>query len=143
MKAKHPGYKSVVKRLLEQSGRELGLDIKLIEVGPGWCRTAFAPLPGQLAQGTYMSTGLQMLVAECTAAAAATTLIGADEATRTVEFRASLLRPAQSDRLECSSRVLTPGSTLVVVGSEILASQAERTNVVAKSMVTLSITPKA
>jgi acyl-coenzyme A thioesterase PaaI-like protein len=142
MKPKHPGYKSAVKRLLEKSGRELGLDIQLIEVGPGWCRTAFALLPGHLTQGSYMSTGLQMLAAECTAAAAATTLIGADEATRTVEFRASLLRPAQSDQLVCSSRVLTPGSTLVVVGSEILASQEERTNVVAKSMVTLSITPK-
>jgi acyl-coenzyme A thioesterase PaaI-like protein len=142
MKAKHPNYRLAVTSMLEQAGRAFGLDIQLLEVGPGWCRTGFTLLPGQLLQGPYISTGFQVLMAEWTAAAAATTLIGEDESTRTVEFRANLLRPAQGDQLLCSSRVLTPGSTLLVAGSEIFASREEGLSLVAKLMVTLSITAK-
>ncbi|MFL5732956.1 MAG: PaaI family thioesterase [Chloroflexia bacterium] len=142
MKSKDPNYKSAVKNLLEQTGQKYGLDLQLLEVGPGWCRAGFAFAPGCVPEGLQISTGLQMLLAECTAAAAATTLIGEDEATRTVEFRASLLRPAEGAQLICTSRVLTPGSTLVVAGSEIFTPQEERLNLVAKSMVTLSITGK-
>src|SRR5438093_5096057 len=142
MKAKHANYKLAVKRMLEQAGREYDLDIRLVDAGPGWCTTTFTLLPRHLQQGSHVSTGLQMLMAECTAAAAATTLIGEDELTRTVEFRANLLRPAQSDQLLCSSRVLTPGSLLLVAGSEIYSSHEERLNLVAKSMVTLSVTAR-
>jgi acyl-coenzyme A thioesterase PaaI-like protein len=143
MKAKHPNYKSAVKSLLDQAGHAFGLDIQLLDVGLGSCRTSFTLLPGHLLQGPFISPSLQMLVAEYTAAAAATTLIGEDDTTRTVEFRVSLLRSAPAGDLVCSSRVLTPGSTLVVVGSEIFTSQEERQSLVAKSLVTLSITGKS
>jgi uncharacterized protein (TIGR00369 family) len=143
VKALNSDYKSAVKLIFEQAAFVSNLGIRLVDMGPGWCETELDILPGHFQHHEYVHAGVQATMADHTAGAAATTLVGEHEYVLTAEFKINFLRPARGEQLRCRSQVLKPGRTLIVAESEILAGNREQSTLVAKAMFTLAIVRKA
>ncbi len=78
-------------------------------------------------------------MADHTAGGAAATLIEPDHIVLTVEFKINLLRAAKGERLTCRSKVLKPGSRLIVVESEVLCENEEISKLVSKTTVSIAV----
>lgn len=113
--------------------------IELVELGGGWAksRLSLAPRHGQ-AQGV-VHAGVQSTMADHSAGAAGTTLLGPGKALLTVDFRVNLLRPAMGEELLCEARVLKPGRAMSVVESEVFAKAGGKVKLVSKAIFTLAV----
>ena len=128
--------------MFEQAAFVNDLGIRLVDAGPGWCETELEVLPRHFQHHDYVHAGVQATMADHTAGAAATTLVGEHEYVLSAEFKINFLRPARGQQLRCRSQVLKPGRTLIVVESEILAGDREQSTLVAKAMFTMAILAK-
>lgn len=142
MKTKNPDFRALVEEIFQKAAfiRELG--IELVDIGAGHCETALVLQPKHLQQDGVVHAGVEATMADHTAGAAATSLVGADEYILTAEFKINFLRPARGDALHCRSRVLKPGRTLIVAESEVFADPAAPSHLVAKAIVTLAVVPR-
>jgi uncharacterized protein (TIGR00369 family) len=142
VKALNSNYKSAVRLIFEQAAFVNDMGIRLVDAGPGWCETELDVLPRHFQHHEYVHAGVQATMADHTAGAAATTLVGEHEYVLSAEFKINFLRPARGEQLRCRSQVLKPGRTLIVVESEILAGDREQSTLVAKAMFTMAILAK-
>jgi len=95
------------------------LGIRLKSLGSGVCETELDVEPRHLQQNGFVHAGVQATMADHTAGGAAATMIEPDHIVLTVEFKINLLRAAKGHRLTCRSKVLKPGSRMIVVESEV------------------------
>jgi uncharacterized protein (TIGR00369 family) len=142
VKALNSNYKSAVRLIFEQAAFVNDMGIRLVDAGPGWCETELDVLPRHFQHHEYVHAGVQATMADHTAGAAATTLVGEHEYVLSAEFKINFLRPARGQQLRCRSQVLKPGRTLIVVESEILAGDREQSTLIAKAMFTMAILAK-
>lgn len=139
MKPRNTNYARAVREIFEHAPFIEGLGLRVAEIGPGWCETELDLRPRHLQQHGFVHAGVQAAVADHTAGAAGTTLVGEGEGVLSVEFKVNLLRPARGDRLLCRGTVLRGGRTLIVAESEVWADDRETRNLVAKATVTLAV----
>ncbi len=78
-------------------------------------------------------------MADHTAGGAAATIIEPDHIVLTVEFKIDLLRAAKGERLTCRSKVLKPGSRLIVVESEVLCENDGTSILVSKTNASMAV----
>ncbi len=78
-------------------------------------------------------------MADHTAGGAAATIIESDQIVLTVEFKINLLRAAKGDRLTCRSKVLKPGSRLIIVESEVKCENEGTSKLVSKTTVSIAV----
>jgi acyl-coenzyme A thioesterase PaaI-like protein len=78
-------------------------------------------------------------MADHTAGGAAATLIEPDHMILTAEFKINLLRAAKGDRLTCRSKVLKPGSRLIIVESEVQCDGQGTSKLVSKTTVSIAV----
>jgi len=128
--------------MFEQAAFVSDLGIKLVDMGPGWCETELDILPRHFQHHEYVHAGVQATMADHTAGAAATTLVGENEYVLSAVFNINFLRPARGEQLRCRSQVLKPGRRLIVAESEILAGNREQSVLVAKATFTLAVLRK-
>ena len=81
--------------------------------------------------------GVLATLADHSAGAAAGTLLEKNQMVLTAEFKINLLRAAKGDFLECHSKVLKAGKSLVVAESEIIDPKTQQ--LLAKAIVTMSV----
>ncbi len=115
------------------------LGIRLASLGSGTCETELDVEPRHLQQDGYVHAGVQATMADHTAGGAAATIIEANHTVLTVEFKINLLRAAKAERLTCRSKVLKPGSRLIVVESEILSENDGTSILVSKTTVLMAV----
>jgi len=138
-----------VKKLHEMSREELerifnavpfvaNLGIRLVTVGAGICKTELDVEPRHLQQDGFIHAGVQATMADHTAGGAAATLIEPGHMVLTVEFKINLLRAAKGERLVCRSKVLKPGSRLIVVESEVLCENEGTSKLVSKTTASIA-----
>lgn len=139
MQVRNPKYKSVITQLFDKAAFVGEVGIQLVDLGPGWSETELIVKPKHLQQNAFIHAGVQATMADHTAGAAASTLIGEDEFVLTVEFKVNFLRAAQGERLRCRAEVLKPGRMFSVVESEVFARAGGKSAMVAKAMVTLAV----
>ena len=120
--------------------RELG--VKLAGVGVGWCATSLAITPQHLQQNDFVHAGVQATLADHTGGAAAGTLMPDGHTVLSVEFKINLLRPAVGQSLRCHATVLKPGRTLIIVESEVYATNDGNEKLVSKATITLAVVPE-
>jgi uncharacterized protein (TIGR00369 family) len=116
--------------------------IEFVQAGDGWCETSLSLSSRHLrADGTVYS-GVLSLLLEHTAELAGLTVVDDTKSVRIVEIKANLLRPARGIKLRCRSQVVRQGSMILGVGSEIFAHNQRQKTLVARALITLSITDK-
>jgi uncharacterized protein (TIGR00369 family) len=135
---------SEVQRVFSAAPFIADLGLKLEHAADGECRTSLRILEKHLQQDGFVHAGVQATIADHTAGAAAATLLRPGQIVLSAEFKINLLRPARGDLLTCSAKVLKSGSVLTVVESEVFCTSGDRSLLVAKATVTLSVlTPRS
>ena len=137
MKKLHELPREEVDRIFNAAPFVASLGIRLVGINPGICETELDVEPRHLQQDGFVHAGVQATMADHTAGGAAATLIEPNHMILTAEFKINLLRAAKGERLTCRSKVLKPGSQLIVVESEVLCENEGTTKLV--SMTTASI----
>ena len=116
--------------------------IEFFQAGEGWSETSLTLASRHLRDDGTVHSGLLSLLLEYTAELAGLTLVKPNESVRIVEIKANLLRPARGIKLRCRSQVVRQGSMTLGVGSEIFAHNQRQKTLVARALITLSITDR-
>jgi len=116
---------------------ELGLELE--SIGAGQCVTVLELQPRHLQQHGFVHAGVLATMADHTAGAAAFTLIAPGCRVVTAEFKISMLRAAQGEKLVCRATVLKPGRQFSFVESEVSCVSAGESRLVAKVSATMAI----
>ncbi len=139
MEPRNPAFRQAVQECFDDA-RFIGfVGIALVDVGPGWSETKLDLRDDHMQQDGVAHAGVLATLADHSAGAAATTVVGPDQRVLTAEFKINFLRPATGPLLVCRAEVIKPGRTLIVAESEVFSVRVERRSLVAKAMVTLAV----
>ncbi len=138
MKKLHELPREELERIFNAAPFVANLGIRLVSLGSGTCETELAVEPRHLQQDGFVHAGVQATMADHTAGGAAATIIEPDHIVLTVEFKINLLRAAKGDRLTCRSKVLKPGSRLIVVESEVQCENDGTSILVSKTTASIA-----
>ncbi len=139
MKKFHELSREELERIFNAAPFVMSLGIRLVGIDPGICETELDIEPRHLQQDGFVHAGVQATMADHTAGGAAATLIEPDHIVLTVEFKINLLRAAKGERLTCRSKVLKPGSRLIVVESEVLCENEGSSKLVSKTTASIAV----
>ena len=128
-----------LERIFNAAPFVMSLGIRLVGIDPGICETELDIEPRHLQQDGFVHAGVQATMADHTAGGAAATLIEPGHIVLTVEFKINLLRAAKGERLTCRSKVLKPGSRLIVVESEVQCENEGTSTLVSKTTASIVV----
>jgi uncharacterized protein (TIGR00369 family) len=94
-------------------------------------------------QDGFIHAGVMATMADHTAGYAAFTTVPEEFQILTIEFKVNFLRPAYGHELVCRSRVIRPGSQIIIAESEVFDQRAEAEILAAKALVTLMAVHKS
>lgn len=100
----------------------LGIDIVRLE--PGEIELTMSHDPAYTQQHGFLHAGIVTTALDSACGYAAFSLMPAEAAVLTVEFKTNLLAPAKGDRFLFRARVIKPGRTLTVCEAQALALAA-------------------
>lgn len=100
------------------------LGVEVSAVDPGVVVLAFAHDDRLTQQHGLIHGGVLGTVLDSACGWAALSLMPADHAVLTVEYKLNLLRPAEGDRFEGTGRVVKPGRTLTVAEGVVVETTA-------------------
>ncbi len=100
----------------------LGIDIVRLE--PGEIELTMSHDPAYTQQHGFLHAGIVTTALDSACGYAAFSLMPAEAAVLTVEFKTNLLAPAKGDRFLFRARVVKPGRTLTVCEAQALALAA-------------------
>jgi uncharacterized protein (TIGR00369 family) len=138
VKKLHELPREELERIFNAAPFVASLGIRLVTVAPGICETELDVEPRHLQQDGLVHAGVQATMADHTAGGAAATIIEPGHIVLTVEFKINLLRAAKGERLTCRSKVLKPGSQIIVVESEVLCESEGTSKLVSKTTATIA-----
>jgi uncharacterized protein (TIGR00369 family) len=113
-----------------------------VSLEPGRFVTRVALRDVHLQQDGFVHAGVIATMADHTAGYSAFSLVPPDRRILTVEYKINFLVPASGDYLECRSRVIKPGKTLLVTESEVYGVRRDKETLVAKAMLTMAAVPQ-
>ena len=90
-------------------------------------------------QHGFIHAGIVTTIADSACGYAALTVMPADAAVLTTEFKVNLLSPAKGDRLRAVGRVVKSGRTLVVCLGEVFAEEGGQSKQVALMTATFMV----
>ena len=93
-------------------------------------------------QHGFIHAGIVATILDSACGYAAFSLMPADVAVLTVEYKINLLRPAKGDRLVARARVVRPGKTVTVCTGDVFAQTGNSENVVATMLATIMAVPQ-
>jgi uncharacterized protein (TIGR00369 family) len=122
-----PGFEERVRKsfLLQRVMKTIGA--RMLTVAPGVVEIEIPYHPGLTQQDGYLHAGIVTTIADSACGYAAYTLLPADVAVLTVEFKVNLLAPAKGERFVARGRVLRSGRTLTVCQADVVAYPSEQT----------------
>lgn len=119
--------------------RTIGASMTRVEPGVVEIEMPFRPDLTQ--QDGFLHAGIVATIADSACGYAAFSLMPADAAVLTVEFKINLLRPAAGERFVARAKVLKPGKTLTVVTGEVSAISGRAEKLIASMMNTVMKLP--
>jgi len=93
-------------------------------------------------QHGFLHAGIVTTILDSACGYAAFSLMPADVAVLTVEYKVNLLAPAKGERMVAQGRVLRAGRTLTVCAGDVLARAGQGDKVVATMLATLMAVPE-
>ena len=139
-----PDYRTRVRASFDRQTvmRTIGATLETIEPGR---TTIELPYREDLTQQHgFLHAGIIATVVDSASGYAAFTLMPADAAVLSIEFKINLLAPARGERFIADGSVLRPGRTITVCRGELIACEGERRKTVAtlqSTIMTLSDHP--
>src|SRR5690606_36038649 len=113
-KAQDADYAKRVRESFERQGSMKTQGARLGRLGPGELAIELDHRPGPSQQHGFFHAGVTTTIADSAGGYAAYSLIPAGSSVRTVEFKNTLLPPADGERLRAVGRVYNPGRTLTL-----------------------------
>jgi uncharacterized protein (TIGR00369 family) len=113
------------------------LGARLAQVAPGEVDVVLPFRPDLTQQHGFLHAGITTTIVDSACGYAALSLMPADAAVLTVEFKVNLLAPAQGERFLARGRVLKPGRTVTVATGEVLALTGNEERLVATMTATI------
>jgi uncharacterized protein (TIGR00369 family) len=95
------------------------LGVTLVGVGPDWLETEMAIVPRLRQQHGFVHAGVVTTLADHTAGAAASAVVGPGKSVLTADFTIHLLRPASGELLRCRGEVVKSGRRLIVTQADV------------------------
>lgn len=118
-------------RVMDTIGARLG------RVVPGLVEIEMGYLPDLGQQHGFIHAGVITTIVDSACGYAAFTLMPAETAVLTVEYKVNFLAPAAGDRFLARGRVLKPGQTLTVCAGEVFAYTADTEKLIATMIATI------
>jgi uncharacterized protein (TIGR00369 family) len=130
-----PAFASRVRDSFARQRFMATLGARLLRVEPGEVDIELPFREDLTQQHGYLHAGVVTAIADTACGYAAFTLMPADAAVLSVEFKLNLLAPALGDRLLARGRVLRAGRTLTVCAADVIALAAVDEETLVASML--------
>ena len=130
-------YASRVHASFARQGAMQTLGARLGLVAPGAVDIALDWAPGLTQQHGFLHAGMVATALDSACGYAGFTLMAADAAVLTIEFKINLLAPAQGESFRMEGRVLKPGRTITVCEGKAVATSDGQEKLVATMGCTL------
>jgi uncharacterized protein (TIGR00369 family) len=122
---KNPGYDARVRESFALQKVMATLGIKISRLSPGAIELTMPFSPAYTQQHGFMHAGIVTTALDSACGYAAFSLMPADAGVLTVEFKTSLMAPAQGQRFIFQARVIKPGKTLTFCEATALAKNGD------------------
>jgi uncharacterized protein (TIGR00369 family) len=132
-----PDYADRVRESFHRQGLMNNLGAQLADVQPGSAEIRVAFRNDLTQQHGYFHAGVSGAIADTACGYAAHTLMPADSAVLTVEFKLNLLAPAQGEELIARAHVVRSGRTLTICTADVYARRGERETHCATMLATI------
>jgi uncharacterized protein (TIGR00369 family) len=109
----------------------------LVSVEPGQATIALPYAPHICQQHGYLHAGVVTTIVDSACGYAAFSLMPANSAVLTVEFKVNLMSPAKGERFLAVGRVVKAGRTLTVTQGEVVAIEGAKRTTVALMTATM------
>lgn len=110
----HSGFARRVQDSFARQGAMQTLGAELSRLEPGMVDVSLGWAPGLTQQHGFLHAGMVSTALDSACGYAGLTLMPADAAVLTIEFKINLLAPAKGQRFRMEGRVLKPGRTITV-----------------------------
>lgn len=111
----------------------------LDQVAPGEVTISMAPNAAFTQQHGYLHAGIIATIADSACGYAALSVMPADAAVLSIEFKTNMLAPAEGDRFVARGRVIKPGRTIVVCDATVHAVRKDGEKLVATMTGTMMV----
>src|SRR5580693_2695108 len=135
--AQDPDFRERVRASFARQRVMATLGIEIIHLEAGEIHLTMRPDPAYTQQHGFMHAGIITTALDSACGYAAFTLMPADAAVLTVEFKTNLLAPAKGDRFVFHAQVIKPGRTLTVCEARALALEGSKEKLIATMTGTL------
>lgn len=125
--ARHPDYAARVRKSFSRQTAMASLGITLADLGPGWVDLALVRDPRFTQQHGFVHAGVMATALDSACGYAAFSLMPADAAVLTVEYKVNLMSRADEDEYLVRGWVLKAGRTLAVCQGEAVGESSAKT----------------
>ena len=132
-----PGYAERVRASFDRQAAMGTIGAQLAEVAPGRVVIEMAWQQGLTQQHGFLHAGMVATALDSACGYAAFSLMTADAAVLTIEYKINLLAPAEGERFRMEAQVLKPGRTITVAEGRAYAIGPGRHKLVATMNATL------
>ncbi|HSE77355.1 MAG TPA: PaaI family thioesterase [Alphaproteobacteria bacterium] len=132
-----PDYAARVRGSFARQAVMAFIGAELADVRPGYCEIRLRHRPELTQQHGYVHGGIVGTIGDSAGGYAAFTLMPADAAVLTVEYKLNLIAPADGELLIARGRVVKPGRTLTVAQFEVAAVKGGIERITATALQTL------
>ena len=134
---KDPDFRERVRASFARQQVMATLGIELVHLEPGEIHLTMPPNPAYTQQHGFMHAGIITTALDSACGYAAFSLMPAEAAVLTVEFKTNLLAPAKGERFIFRGHVVKPGRTLTICEARALALEGQEEKLVATMTGTL------
>ena len=115
------------------------LGAELDELTPGFSTISVKRRNDLLQQNGLFHGGVTAFLIDNGTTIAAATVLNSSQGVLTAEYKLNLVSPADGDHLVCRSRVLKPGSRLVIVAADVFSVKDGREKHSAVALATIAV----
>jgi uncharacterized protein (TIGR00369 family) len=141
-----PDFAPIATRIRDNVGRQgfmTHIGAELSELSRGSCTLAVDRRPELLQQHGLFHGGVTAFLIDNGTTIAAATVLKPGQGVLTAEYKLNLFSPADGDRLICRSRVVKPGSRMIIVAADVFTEKDGREKQTAVALATIAVLDQA
>ena len=137
LKPANPDFADRCRRSFAMQGFMDLIGARMARIEPGFCEIEMPARPEVAQQHGYVHGGALASIADSAAGYAAFSLMDANSAPLTVEYKLNIVRPGEGERMVARAEVIKPGRTLTVVRVEVFGVTGGEERLCVTSLQTL------